>query len=106
MKHRQQVVLTDAGHGEDALVLGDLIDGVDQIQALDAVQIALVDTVDAQVPRQSTGRRFAPLADLHWHGAGLLDHVAQTEVGLVSAQVVEMAIGNACQALIAGIAKH
>jgi hypothetical protein len=43
-------VLVDALGGEDSLELRDLVDGVDVIEALDAVAIALVDGVDAQAP--------------------------------------------------------
>jgi hypothetical protein len=52
---REQVALADPFGGGDELKLGDLIDGVDEIQALDAIQITLVDAVDAQVARLAFG---------------------------------------------------
>ena len=46
-EHRNQERLRDALDRADALELGDLIDQIEVIQGLDAVQIALVDSIDA-----------------------------------------------------------
>ena len=49
----KQEAFADALDGSDELKLGDLVDGVDEIQSFDAIQVALVDAVDAQIPRLS-----------------------------------------------------
>ena len=51
LQHGQQEPLTDALDGERAWELGDLIDGIDVINALDAIQIALVNRIQAQITR-------------------------------------------------------
>ena len=59
----QQEGLGDGLDGADELVLGDLVDDVDQVDALFAVEVALVDGVDAQETGPTAGVRLAALAD-------------------------------------------
>ena len=56
-------MLADALGGEDGLELRDLVDGVDVVEALDAVAIALVDGVDAQETGLRIRAGFTALAD-------------------------------------------
>lgn len=49
LEHRHQETFADASDGEHALELGDLIDGVDVIDPFDAIQIALVYGIQAQI---------------------------------------------------------
>ena len=59
---RQQEAFADPPDGSDELELGDLVDGIDQVRPFDAVQVALLDAVDAQVAgpilRRSPAIRF------------------------------------------------
>ena len=59
----QQEGLGDRLDGADELVLGDLVDDVDQVDALLAIEVALVDGVDAQETGPTAGVRRAALAD-------------------------------------------
>ncbi len=53
-QHRQQEGLADALYAGLHLPLADRIDAGDVVHALDAVEVALVDGVDAHKPRTST----------------------------------------------------
>ena len=56
VQHRHQEALGDRRHRADVLVQGDL-DEVDQVHALGAVEIAMVDGVDAQKARHAVPLR-------------------------------------------------
>lgn len=84
LRYGHEKVFADLGHGKDGLELGDLIHRVDQIQPLDAVQVALVHRVDAQIAGLALGG-FAPLADLDANRAGFVESAALRPVGLVLA---------------------
>ena len=86
--------------------MGDLVDEVDVVEALGAVEVALMDRVDAQEAGTAVGAGFAPFADADLGGAGFVVSGAQALVDACAPQVVEMAVGDAGQALEAGIAEH
>ena len=71
-QHRDQIVLADALGGANDLKLGDLIDGVDVIDALEAIEVTLMDGIDAQIAGPAIGLRFAPLGDGGAHRPGLV----------------------------------
>ena len=102
----QEESLTDAFDGGDELELGDLVDRVDEVQPLDAVQVALVDAVHAQIALLALWRGLAALADGNLGGPGLVqaDPLAAVSGGL--AEIVEVPVGNRCQPLVAGVAKQ
>ena len=77
------------------------------MEALDAVEVALVDGIDPQVARLSGGPGPAALADGDVHGAGRRGHrpAAALIAGRV-AQVVEMSVGDGGEALEAVVAEH
>ena len=76
------------------LELGDLIDEVDVVEALDAVEIALVDRIDAQEAGAALGARLAPFADVDLDRAGLVHAASVAPIGLGLSEVVEVAVGN------------
>src|SRR5699024_5696108 len=95
----------DPWHGADELILRFRIDDVDVINTLDAVEIALVNRVHAQVARLAVGSGAAALGDGHARRLGLVDPAPPTLVARAVAQVVELAIGDAGQALVTPIRK-
>ena len=74
LEQRQQEALGDADDGADELVLGDLVDQVDQVQALDPVAVALVDGVDAHEAGPAFGPRRLPQANRRGRRARLKVH--------------------------------
>lgn len=105
-EERKQKVFRDALEAAEEPELGDLVDQVDVIQALNAVQIALVDGIDAQEAGAPGGLGLAPLADGDLDRMGLLDATAHAPIGPRVSEVVEVAIGEDGQALVAGVAEH
>jgi len=105
LEHRQQEQIREALDRADELELGDLVDEVDVIKPLDAVEIALVDGVDAQEARLAVGAGLAALADLDRVGPGLGEGAAQVLVTRSAPQVVEVAVGDAGQALVTRVAE-
>ena len=89
------------------LELGDLVDEVEVVEALDAVEVSLVDRIDPQVAGLSEGLGPAPLADGDVHGAGRRGHrpAAALIAGRV-AQVVEVSVGDGGEALEAAVAEQ
>lgn len=71
-----------------------------------AILAALVDGVDAHEAGAALGMGFAPLADVDPHRARLILGAAATLVGLRLTQVVEVAVGDGGQALIAAVAEQ
>jgi len=63
-QYRHQEALADARDREHALELSYLIDGVDVVDALEAVEIALMDGIQAQEAGLALGVGLAPLGDL------------------------------------------
>lgn len=99
----EQIGLADLLDAGDDLPLGDLIDGIDVIEALVTVPIALMDRVDAQVTGAAVGLGFAPLADRYAGRSGLGQGLALRAVRGVLAQVVEVADGDPGQARVRGM---
>ncbi len=64
LDHAEQVRLGDRLHAGHHLPLGDAVHGVDVVQPLDAVQVALVHAVDADEAGPALGRRRLAHADL------------------------------------------
>ncbi len=103
---RQQMCLADGLHRGDHLPLRHAVHRVDVVQALGAVQIALVDAVDADEARTAIrGRRLA-YADGHGlGGSGLGQHHALVPVARAVAQVVQVGYRDRAQALEARLAE-
>jgi len=93
---RLNVLYSDADHD---LHLGNFIHGIDVIEPLDAVQIALMDGVDAQEAGTACRPGFAPFANGDGGGAGFRVMMALALIAGTVAQVVEMAGGDPRQAL-------
>ena len=102
-EQRQKEALRDAGHGADELVLGDLVHEVDEVQALDAVAVALVDGVDADVAGLPVGLRRLAQADGHRRRLRLRPHRALHAVRRGAAQVVDVAVGDRREVLEARV---
>jgi len=102
----QQEAFADALDGGDVLELGDLVDGIDEVEALDAIEVAWVDAIDAQEAGLALGPGLAALADSDRPWARLADRHPLAPIGFGLAEVVEVAVGDRGQALIARIAEH
>ena len=105
-EQRQKEALRDAGHGADELVLGDLVHQVDEVEALDAVAVPLVDGVHAHVSRPALGLRGLAQADGHGHRLRPRPHGALRAVRSGAAQVVDVAVGDRREALEARVPEH
>jgi hypothetical protein len=103
LHNRQEKMLANPLHRIDHLELGDFINRVDQVPALDLLQVALVYGVDPQVAGSAVRSGLAALADGAPHRPGFVDMTAPGSVGLRLAQVVQMAIGDCGQPLEAGL---
>ena len=105
LEQRREKTLGDCLDGADELVLGDLVDDIDEIHALGAVPVALVDGVDAQEAGPAIRPRGAPLAHRHRSRPRSDDHGALRPVGPRAARVVDVARRDARQALEAHLAE-
>ena len=103
-QHGQQECLADALHAGLHLRLADLIDAGDAIHALDAVEVAPVDGVDAHEPRVPIGPWSLANADRVAHWAGLGKAHASGLVVRALAQVVQVRDRQPGQAFIARVA--
>uniref|UniRef100_E6PKS1 Uncharacterized protein n=1 Tax=mine drainage metagenome TaxID=410659 RepID=E6PKS1_9ZZZZ len=102
----QHVGLGDRLHRGHDLPLGDAVDGVDVIQTLDAVEVALMHTVDANEPWAPIGCRCPAYSDGGGTiAAGLGHHHTLLAVAVAVAQVVQVRHRDRAQALEPGIAK-
>ena len=112
LEHGQQEAFGDRRRGADELVLGDRrpqavgVHRVDQVEALAAVEVALVDGVDAQEAGPALGPGAAALGDGHLHRPGEVRRGALAAVGGRGAQVVEVADRDPRQAREALVAEH
>jgi hypothetical protein len=102
-QHRQQEPLADAFDREHALKLRHRIDGIDVIDALDAIQIALVDGIQAQVARFALGFGLAPNGDGRARRARLVESAPLPLIAFGLAQIVEVRDRNVGQRRIAEI---
>ena len=99
--------LGDRLHSSHHLPLSDAVHRVDVIQALGAVQIALVDAVDTDEARTPIwGWRLAHADGRGPGGPGLGQHHALGPVGRAVAQVVQVRNGDRTQTLEARVAEH
>jgi len=55
VERRDQKGLADALNCHNALYLGDLIDRIDDVNALDPIEITLMDAIDSKVARSPLG---------------------------------------------------
>ncbi|MCU1291829.1 MAG: hypothetical protein JWP08_679, partial [Bryobacterales bacterium] len=92
--------LADLRRAAHYLPLRHFIDRVDVINAFQAVPIALVHRVDAQVPRLALRIRPAAFADLYLGGSGLGIAQPAFAVAPLLAQVVQMRHRDPGQALV------
>ena len=100
----REEVLGDADDGADVLELGDPVDDVERVQALLAVEVALVDGVDADEAGAALGVGPAADADGDLDGAGLVEGEGSQAVVSPRAEVVNVAVGDAGEALEAPVA--
>ena len=105
LQDRQQEVLRNALDAAGELVLGDLVDGVDVIDALDLVEVALMHRVDADPARAALRARLAADADRRLRGARHVLGAEHPLVGPRAAQVVQVAVGDPRQALVARVSE-
>jgi len=105
LQGRDEEPFTDLFHRTDHLALGDFVDGVDVVDALVLVPIALMDRVDADIARFALGPGLASFSDGRGRGAGLLDVMALPGVGGGLAQVVQVAHGDPGQCPVFGLPK-
>ena len=104
-QQRHQEALRDGLRGPHELVLRDLVGHVDQIDALAAVAVALVDGVDASEAGQAVRPRRLAQGDADRGRLALLEDRPLGAVGARPAQVVDVAAGDARQALEADLAE-
>ena len=104
-EYRHQEALRDRRNGTDELVLRHLVDNVDQVHALGAVAVALMDSVDAQEAGPAIRLRRAALAHPHRRRLRPLDHRALRPIGPRTPQVVDVARGDPGEALEARVAE-
>ena len=91
----------------DALELGDLIHQVHVVEALDAVQVALMDGIDPHPARLSERLRAAAFPDRDLHRARRQRRrSAAPLIACRVPQVVQMAVGDAGQAFEAAVAEQ
>ncbi|WP_420635202.1 hypothetical protein [Candidatus Palauibacter sp.] len=100
----REEVLGDADDGADVLELGDPVDDVERVQALLAVEVAPVDGVDADEAGAALGVGPAADADGDPDGAGLVRGEGSQAVVTPRAEVVDVAVGGAREALEALVA--
>jgi len=89
-QHRHQPSLRDLGHSGYNLPLRHLVDGIDVIQPLGAVAIALVYGVDSEESGASSRPRLAPLAYRNRRGACRLIAGIAFSVGFGVAYAVDL----------------
>ena len=76
--------------GTDEFILRNLIHRVDEIDALDPIEISLVHGVHAQVTGPAVGVGLAPLPDRYGRGTGVLqDRAVEASIAVGAAQVVQ-----------------
>src|SRR5579864_6683910 len=95
----------DAGYAAHHLPLRDRIDGVDVINALDPLPIALMHGVDPQVARPIARIGPPPLADTDRHRPGGVELGALAPVLAAAAEVVQVRHRDLRQTLVLGLAK-
>ncbi len=78
---------------------------VDDVDALDALQIALVETVDTKIARRPVGIRISSDPDLDLGGSRLLKDLPHPSIGCLLAKVVQMTVGNRRETLVSLIPK-
>ena len=101
-EHGDEERLADALAGGHPFVLGHAVHGIDVVDAFDAVLIALMHAVHAQVAGPVVGGRRAPLADGNGHRPGLGPDLALALIAGALAQVVQMRHRDRGQALHSG----
>ena len=92
-------------YGGHELVLGDRINDVDLVEALGAVQVALVNRINSQETGLAPGVGLAPLADGHCHWLGFGYRIAAPQVGIGLPQPVQMTMRQAGQSLETAVLK-
>ena len=95
LQHGDHEVLGDARDGSKVLELRDFVDDVDDVGALEATQITEVDGVDAQKAGPAVRPRLAAHPEAHGRGPRLAEGQAAGPVRPASAEVVDVAVGDA-----------
>ena len=99
LEDRHQAGRVEVLDRADELELGNLIDEVQVVQALEAIAVALMNRIDSHVTGLSERLRPAPFADRHLHRARRdRCRPASPLIGRRVPQVVQVAVGDAGQA--------
>ena len=104
LQHGDEKGLGDLRGGADHLPLRDFVDGIDMIQPLAALLVALVYRVHAQIPGLASRIGPAALADGHRRGPGGLIGVVPLPIFGRFAKPVDLRHRNARQPLEDGLA--
>ena len=80
LQHGNQVPFADCLHRTDDFELSHLIDRIDMVDTLHPIQIALVDRIDAQIPRLAIGLGLPAFAEAGNRGTGLVKVLTNTLV--------------------------
>ena len=105
-EHRHEEALGDAFARADELKLRDLIDQIERVQALGAVEVPLVDRIDPHEPGTALGMGPAPFANRDRGGPGRCDLAAPALAGGRMAKVVQMSVGEPREPLKARVVEH
>ena len=95
-RHHETLGYRDGGHE---------INDVDLVEALGAVQVALVNRINSQETGLAPGVGLAPLADGHCHWLGFGYRIAAPQVGIGLPQPVQMTMRQAGQSLETAVLK-
>lgn len=106
MQGRDEIAFRDSLHTDYGLHLGDFIDGIDVIQPLDAVLVALMYGIDAQEAGSAIGSGYSSDSDFCWSRSGFLEVSSFALVGIRVSQVIEVAVGDCSQSRVSGIAEY
>ncbi|PJA77836.1 MAG: hypothetical protein CO149_07335 [Nitrospirae bacterium CG_4_9_14_3_um_filter_51_5] len=79
-QHRNQIPFADFLHRTDDFELGPLINGIDRVNALHPLEVALVDRIHAQIPRLAIGLGLPAFAETADRGTGLVTVLANMSV--------------------------
>lgn len=89
-EERDQEVFGDLLYRTEDLELGDLVDGIDVINPFNAVQIALMYRIYADIARFAVRGGFAPFSDYRRLGARFREVQANSTVSSRYPKIVQM----------------
>ena len=102
-QHRNQVPFAAFLHRTDDFELGHLIDRIDMGDTLHPIQIALVDRIDAQIPRLAIGLGLPAFAEAGDRETGLVNVLANMSVTGAMPEDIQITHGDASQPMGLGL---